>query len=157
VKPYYQDRGYWGIGIVNGKFSVNAGQLLRSGLCFGANFLFTVGCRFSKQPTDTTNAEKHIPLFEFSDIEDMLKHRPNGCVPICIEIKPWAIGLQNFSHPERAMYILGQEDGDLPDELCILFSTIKIPTAYCLNVAIAGSIVMYDRIMKRCSQEVMEL
>lgn len=138
-------RGYFGIGIVNGKFDVNVGQLLRSGLCFGADFLFVVGQRFTKQATDTNRSERHIPLFEFSDIEDMLIHRPYDCQPVCVELKPYSRDLSAFCHPERAMYILGQEDGDLPDNLCLLFPTIQIPTQYCLNVCVAGSIVMYDR------------
>lgn len=141
-------RGYFGIGIVNGKFNANVGQLLRSGACFGADFLFTVGQRFTRQATNTTMAERHIPFYEYSDIEDMLTHRPYMCQPICIELKPYSTELRNFTHPERAMYILGQEDGDLPDSLCQLFPTIQIPSRYCLNVCVAGSIVMYDRISK---------
>lgn len=141
-------RGYFGIGIVNGKFDANEGQLLRSGHCFGADFLFTVGKRYKRQCTDTTMAEKHIPLYEYVSIEDMLNHRPYGCTPVCIELKPFSVPIEKFIHPERAIYILGQEDGSLPDELCTIFPTIQIPTQYCLNVCVAGSIVMYDRIMK---------
>ena len=143
------NRGYCGIGIVNGKFDANEGQLLRSAHCFGVDFLFTVGKRYLKQSTNTTMAERHIPLFSYSDIDDMLKHRPYGCSPVCIELKPYSIELKTFNHPERAMYILGQEDGDLPDSLCLLFPTIQIPTNYCLNVCVAGSIVLYDRFNKK--------
>jgi len=144
-------RGYFGIGIVNGKFDANVGQLLRSGACFGADFLFTVGQRFTKQATNKNQAERHIPLYEYKDIEDLLAHRPYMCQPICIELKPYSKELKTFTHPERAIYILGQEDGDLPDSLCMLFPTIRIPTIYCLNVCVAGSIVMYDRIIKQTS------
>jgi tRNA(Leu) C34 or U34 (ribose-2'-O)-methylase TrmL len=144
----WMNRGYFGIGIVAGKFGVNQGQLLRSGMCFGADFLFTVGCRFAKQPSDTTAGERHIPFYEYKDIEDLLCHRPVGCQPIFIELKPWAIPLTKFSHPQRAIYILGPEDGSLPDYECSLFPTIAIDTQFCLNVAIAGSIIMYDRQFK---------
>lgn len=143
-----EKRGYFGIGIVDGKFDANVGQLLRTGMCFGADFLFTVGSHFQKQATDTTKAERHIPLLEYKDIEDMLTHRPYNCTPVCIELKPYAIELQKFTHPERAMYILGREDSGLPDSLCMLFPTIQIPTLYCLNVCVAGSIVLYDRVVK---------
>ena len=141
-------RGYFGIGIVNGKFDANVGQLLRSGMCFDADFLFTVGNRLNRQATNTVRAERHIPFYQYQDIEDMLTHRPYGCVPVCIELKPYSRELKNFVHPERAMYILGQEDGDLPDSLCTLFPTVQIPTKYCLNVCVAGSIVMFDRVNK---------
>lgn len=141
-------RGYFGIGIVNGKFDVNEGQLLRSAHCFCADFIFTVGKRYSKTPTNTTRGERHIPLYEYKDIEDMLVHRPYGCQPVCVELKPYSKELTTFTHPDQAMYILGQEDGDLPDNLCLMFPTIYIPTQYCLNVCVAGSIIMYDRITK---------
>jgi tRNA(Leu) C34 or U34 (ribose-2'-O)-methylase TrmL len=141
-------RGYFGIGIINGKFDANEGQLLRSGHCFGADFIFTVGKRYSKQPTDTTCADRHVPLYEYKDIDDLLTHRPYGCTPVCIELKPYSKKIENFIHPERAIYILGPEDSSLPDSLCMLFPTIQIPTQICLNVCVAGSIVMYDRILK---------
>lgn len=143
-----KSRGYCGIGIVDGKFDANVGQLLRSGMCFGADFLFTVGNRITHQATNTVKAERHIPFYEYIDIEDMLTHRPYMCQPVCIELKPYSKDLVKFIHPERAIYILGQEDGDLPDSLCTLFPTIQIPTKYCLNVCVAGSIVLYDRFNK---------
>ncbi len=142
------NRGYFGIGIVNVKFDANTGQLLRTGLCFGADFLFIVGSSFSHQTTDTNKAERHIPLFEYKDIEDMLYHRPYDCVPVCIEIKPYSRELKTFVHPERAIYVLGPENGSLPDSICSIFPTVQIPTQYCLNVCVAGSIVLYDRVTK---------
>lgn len=30
--------------------------------------------------------------------------------------------------------------------------TVKIPTRFCVNVAMAGAIVMYDRLMSRASK-----
>jgi tRNA(Leu) C34 or U34 (ribose-2'-O)-methylase TrmL len=145
-------RGFFGIGIVNGKFDANVGQLLRTGCCFGADFLYSVGQRYKNTPTNTVHAERHIPFYEYSDIEDMLSHRPYGCQPICIELKPQARNLSSFVHPERAIYILGQEDGSLPDDLCLMFPTIYIDTLYCLNVCVAGSIVLYDRKNKECTK-----
>ena len=88
--------------------------------------------------------------------------KPKVIIRTCVgSVKPMMPGpqhmqdyskeLKTFTHPERAIYILGQEDGDLPDSLCMLFPTIRIPTIYCLNVCVAGSIVMYDRIIKQTS------
>ena len=55
--------------------------------------------------------------------------------------------LQNFVHPLQAMYILGPEKGSLSSEtLSKADHIVKIPTSFSLNVAIAGAIVMYDRI-----------
>jgi tRNA(Leu) C34 or U34 (ribose-2'-O)-methylase TrmL len=141
-------RGYFGIGIVGSKFDVNVGQLLRSGMCFGADFLFTVGARYKNTPTDTVKAERHIPFYEYRDLRDAFSHFPHNCQPVCVELKPQAKTLSGFTHPERAVYLLGPEDGSLPDDMCLLFPTIQIDTKYCLNVAIAGSIIMYDRQFK---------
>ena len=47
----------------------------------------------------------------------------------------------------HAAYVLGPEKGMLSDELLLRCDyTIKIPTAFCINVAMAGAIVMYDRV-----------
>jgi tRNA G18 (ribose-2'-O)-methylase SpoU len=47
------------------------------------------------------------------------------------------------------MYVLGPEDGDVRKEIRELAQhTVRLPTAYCLNVAVAGAIVMHDRIAK---------
>ena len=45
------------------------------------------------------------------------------------------------------MYILGPEKGSLSSEtLSRADHIVKIPTSFSLNVAIAGAIVMYDRV-----------
>jgi tRNA(Leu) C34 or U34 (ribose-2'-O)-methylase TrmL len=47
----------------------------------------------------------------------------------------------------QAMYILGPEKGSLSNEtLKKSDHIIRIPSKFSLNVAIAGAIVMYDRI-----------
>ena len=58
--------------------------------------------------------------------------------------------IDGFEHPERAVYVLGSEDTGLPAELLNLAErVITIPADYCLNVAVAGSIALYDRRMKQ--------
>ena len=142
-------RGYFGIAVINMKTEINYGTLFRSANCFGADFLALVGRRFKKQSSDTMRSERHIPLFEFATIEALFGTLPFGCQPIAIEITETARFLQDYHHPDRAMYILGPEDGSLGDSVlkrCV--SVLRIPTSHCLNVAVAGSIVMYDRISK---------
>lgn len=75
---------------------------------------------------------------------------PHGCVPIAVEFTAWANSLVTFVHPERALYIFGPEDGSLPSKMmdrCKM--TIKIPTTYCLNLAAAVNVVLYDRVAKQ--------
>lgn len=141
-------RGYFGIGVINLKQEVNYGTLFRSALCFGADFLFLIGKRFRKMSSDTVRGERHLPLFEFLTVSDFIDHIPYGCQPVCIELDKQARPLAQLCHPERAVYILGPEDGGVPKELISRYTTVQIPTVFCLNVAVAGSIVMYDRISK---------
>ena len=137
-------RGYFGIGIVNGKTVDNLGTLWRSATNFGAAFIFTIGNRYKKHPTDTLKTYRHIPLFQYRYVPDLVG--PYDCKIIGVEQTDSATSLVDFKHPERAAYILGAEDNGLPDsviEKC--HEVIQIPTPSCINVAVAGSIVMYDR------------
>ena len=64
-----------------------------------------------------------------------------------IKITDDAIDLTTFRHPLRAAYVLGPEKGSLsPEMLSRCRSVIKIPTRFCLNVAMAAAVVMYDRV-----------
>lgn len=74
---------------------------------------------------------------------------PYNCMLISVEICDKAVPIRDFCHPERAIYLLGQEDGSLPDRVIEKsWAVLQIPTRYCLNVAVAGSIVLYDRFNK---------
>jgi tRNA G18 (ribose-2'-O)-methylase SpoU len=143
-------RGYCGIGVFHSKSSVNLGTLWRSAYNFNLDFIFTVGRRYEKQPSDTLNAVNHIPLYHYTDMDDLINHLPAGCQLIGIELHPKAAYVSDFKHPERACYLLGAEDVGLNDlALKHCSSIIQIPHTYnCLNVAVAGSIVMYDRCVK---------
>ena len=139
-------RGYFGIGVSNPKKSVNIGTLWRSASNFGAAFLFTIGLRYQQQPSDPTKADRHIPLFHFADLMDFLNHRPRGCALVGVEQSTLSTPIQRFTHPERAMYLLGAEDEGLSAEIQgLCASVIHIETPRCLNVAVAGSIVMFHR------------
>ena len=142
-------RGFYGIGIWQPIKGVNVGTIWRSAQAFGASFIFTVGTKYKRQSSDTTHATRHIPLYQYEDTDDMIAHLPYDCPLIAIEFLPDATWLPSFSHLPRCAYILGGENKTLGHQVldrCV--ATLYIPTAYCLNVAVAGSIVMYDRIAK---------
>lgn len=143
-------RGFWGIGIYHSKTPANIGTLWRSAHAFGAAFIYTVGRRYERQPSDTTNAHSSIPLYNFTDIADLVAHLPMGCPLIGVELSPKATPLAQFKHPERACYLLGAEDHGLSErELAECHRVVVITGGKaCLNVASAGTVVMYDRVAK---------
>lgn len=143
-------RGYFGIGIAGGKCAANTGTLWRSAYQLGAGFIFTAAARYPRQASDTIKAPRHIPLYEHETIEAFLASRPFDCRLVGIEIggKP----LSRFTHPERAIYVLGAEDRGLPKpilERCSHIVTVPHVRIESFNVAVAGAIVMYDRLVKR--------
>lgn len=143
-------RGFFGIGIWHGKAEVNVGTLWRSAEAFGAAYVFTVGRRYRRQRSDTTQAWRRTPLFHFADLDALVDALPYSCPLVGVELDDRAHALPRFAHPDRAVYLLGAEDHGLTQEVrerC--HQLILIPSRACLNVAVAGSIVMYDRAAKQ--------
>lgn len=139
-------RGYYGIGVYMPKTSENIGTLWRSAHNFGADFIFTIGKRYQKQASDTTKAWRHIPLYEYKTFAEFNRLRPFDCLLTAIEQTKTSVDLKNFIHPERAIYLLGAEDFGVPPKvLKKCQSVVHIESPMCLNVAVAGSIVMFDR------------
>lgn len=139
-------RGYCAIGIERTKTEANVGTLWRSAVCLGADFIFTIGGRYKRQASDTVASWRHIPMFEYEDMEDFRLHRPLDVPLVGVELTDDAQPLETFAHPERALYLLGPEDGSLSRAaLDQCQAVVKFESAYCLNVASAGTVVLYDR------------
>lgn len=140
-------RGYFGIGIQNTKTEINVGTLWRSAHILGASFIFTIGKRYKKQASDTMKTWKHIPLYHYLTFEDFYKSIPHSCVLVGVELDNRSVPVHKFTHPERCVYLLGAEDNGLTNEArerC--HKLVQLPGDYCMNVAVAGSIIMYDRL-----------
>lgn len=149
-----KDKGYFGIGCLNMKTSMNYGTLFRTAQVFGADFIFLIGSRFKTQATDTMKSWKHIPTFTYKDFADFNEHRPYDCKLIGIELIQTATPIQEFSHPKTACYLLGAEDHGLTREaLDHCQDVVYLPGERSLNVSVAGSIVLYDRIIKAGGQK----
>ena len=144
-------RGFCGIGCWHGKSEVNVGTLMRSAHAFGADFVFTVGRRYRPQASDTSSAWRHVPLYHYETVADLKRHLPASCPLVGVELDKYATPLGRFTHPERGAYLLGAEDHGLNEETraaCHFLVQVE-GAALCLNVATAGSIVLYDRLSKR--------
>lgn len=143
-------RGYFAIGAERSSKALNLGNLMRSAHGFGASFTFTVGAQYRalEARADTSKGQWHLPHYNWRDQTEMML--PDGCKLVGIELIEGAVDLASFLHPLRAAYVLGPEQGSLsPEILARCDSVVKIPTRFCVNVAMAGAIVMYDRIRSR--------
>lgn len=140
-------RGYFAIGAERMSKALNLGNLMRSAHGFGASFTFTVGATYRalEARADTSKGQLHLPHYNWSSLEEM--QLPQGCVLVGVELIDEAIDLPSFRHPLRAAYVLGPEMGSLSPQLLERCQhVVKIPTRFCVNVAMAGAIVMYDRV-----------
>ncbi len=141
-------RGYFGIGVEGVSKQANVGSLFRSAHAFGASFVFTVAADYTKRGggrADTSDAVDQVPFYAFPNLDQM--NLPHGCKLVGVELVDDAIELPSFRHPTQAAYVLGRERGSLtPEMLARCDHVIKIPTKFCVNLGIAGAIVMYDRV-----------
>ena len=141
-------RGYFAIGVEGISKAMNVGSLFRTAHAFGAGFVFTVAATYERGEggkSDTSDAPGHIPFYSFPDIGSLVL--PKDCSLVGVELTDDAIELPSFRHPTQAAYVMGPERGELSPamaEQCAF--VVKIPTRFCVNVGIAGAIVMYDRI-----------
>jgi tRNA G18 (ribose-2'-O)-methylase SpoU len=140
-------RGYFAIGAERMSKALNLGNLMRSAHAFGASFTFTVGATYQalEARADTSKGRWHLPHYNWRSPGEMAL--PDGCKLVGVELLDEAIDLPSFRHPLRAAYVLGPEQGSLSAELLSRCDyVVKIPTSFCVNVAMAGAIVMYDRV-----------
>jgi len=141
-------RGYFGIGVEGISKAMNVGNLFRSAHAFGASFVFTVAADYGRAGAraDTTATPGQVPLYPFADAAALTL--PRGCILVGVELLDEAVELPSFRHPRRAAYVLGRERGSLtPEMVARCDHLVRIPTRLCLNVATAGAIVMYDRLL----------
>ena len=139
-------RGYFGLGVEGISKPMNVGNLFRSAHGFGASFVFTINAHYStrKARSDTSRSMGHMPHYDWDTVDELVL--PKGCSLVGVELLDDAVDLPSFRHPLQAAYFLGPEKGSLsPDLLARCDHVIKIPTSFCVNVATAGAIVLYDR------------
>lgn len=137
---------FFGIGILNGKTPENLGVLWRTAQNLGASFIFTIGNRYAKQASDTHNAVKSMPFFHYENFQEFFKNLPKGARIVGVEMTEDSESLEDFEHPRRCVYLLGAEDHGLTKEAIEQSHfLVQFPSKMSLNVAVAGSIVLYDR------------
>lgn len=142
-------RGYFGIGVERIHKVMNVGSLFRTAHAFGASFVFTVAATYPRRMgarADTSDTPGQLPFYDFPEVDSLIL--PQGCRLVGIELTEDAIELPSFGHPPQAAYVMGPERGSLSPEMTARCDfVVKIPTQFCVNVGLAGAIVMYDRML----------
>lgn len=142
-------RGYFAIGAEGISKPMNLGALMRTAHAFGASFVFSVDAADAVREAyraDTSKSFEHVPYYAWDSVEDMAL--PKGCSLVGVELTEDAVELPRFRHPSAAAYVFGREKGDLsPAMLARCGHVVKIPTKFCINVSLAGALVMYDRLI----------
>jgi tRNA G18 (ribose-2'-O)-methylase SpoU len=142
-------RGYFGIGAEEISKPMNLGALMRTAHAFGASFFFTVNAHPKVREaynSDTSRSFDHMPYFPYDTLDEI--RLPRGCALVGVELTDDAVELPRFQHPSAAAYVLGRERGSLsPALLSRCAHVVKIPTKFCINVGLAGALVMYDRLL----------
>lgn len=142
-------RGYFGIGVEGINKPFNVGNLFRSAHAFDASFVFTIAATYKRQDvnqSDTSDSLANLPFYAFPSVAEMVL--PKGCALVGVELLDDAVELPSFTHPRSAAYVLGPEKSSLSPGLVKRCDHIlRIPTRFCLNVGIAGALVMYDRLL----------
>ena len=141
-------RGYFSIGVEGISKPMNLGALMRTANAFGASFVFSIDAADrvrTAYKADTSRTFKSVPYYQCDSSNEMVL--PKGCQLVGIELTDDAVELPEFRHPRAAAYVLGRERGDLsPELLARCDHVVKIPTKFCVNVSLAGALVMYDRV-----------
>jgi tRNA(Leu) C34 or U34 (ribose-2'-O)-methylase TrmL len=144
------NKRYACIGLFNPKSPENVGSIMRAAGCYGVSSVFYTGTRYDRAKdfiTDTKKVHQDIPLI---NIDDLRKILPLGCTPVAVELVDDARALPTYTHPDRALYIFGPEDGSLQQEILDWCGgeVVYIPTQGCMNLAATVNVVLYDRMAK---------
>ena len=84
------------------------------------------------------DAEMHFQYV--SSLEEALALFPD-MEPVYVEVEGHP--LQDYEHPDKAVYIFGSDFGDLPQ------ATVGVPTHNALHADITCGVVLYDRSFKQ--------
>jgi tRNA(Leu) C34 or U34 (ribose-2'-O)-methylase TrmL len=144
-----KDESFFGIGVYQPKTAHNIGTLWRTAMILGASFIFIVDGKYKPQTSDTQKTWSKIPFYKYDNFEHFYASLPYSTRLVGIEMNSNSQSICTFDHPLRATYLLGAEDNGLPQDVvdrCHML--VQLPGESSLNVAVSGSLVIYDRIQK---------
>ncbi len=140
------------IGLSNPKSPANVGAVMRAAGCYQVSSVFYTGERYAravKFNTDTKDARSNISL---TGVDCLLRHIPQNCKIVCVDLVEGATPLPEYQHPENAFYIFGPEDGTLEQRVIDRAdAVVYVPTIGCMNLAATVNVILYDRLAKSAS------
>jgi len=131
----------------------NVGSLVRTAHAVGASEVVLVGSRVwnveAARTAELYTEVVHLPGDAQAFLDRVAARRSNL---VAVELDPRAVSLFDATYPERPCFLLGAELGGVPPELLDAANLIvQIPQwglVPSLNLAVAGSIVVYDYLSK---------
>ncbi len=132
----------------------NVGTLVRTAHAAAAAEVILLGDREWNVEAART-AENYTEIVQLPAEPDALRRHlaRSGWTLVAVELAEGSVSLFDASYPERPCFLLGAELGGIPDELIADAGlVVQIPQwglVPCLNLAVAGSIVIYDYLGKR--------
>ncbi|MBX3583592.1 MAG: RNA methyltransferase [Rhizobiaceae bacterium] len=144
-------RGFASIGLVRPKDVANVGSVLRAAFCYDAAMVAIQGDRTPvRSHIDTAKAWRHMPVLRGEDLRTLI---PFDAAPVAVDLVEGAVPLPDFSHPQRAFYVFGPEDGTLGKAtLDWCKYRVMVPTRLCMNLAATVNVILYDRLAKDSSR-----
>ena len=130
----------------------NVGSLVRTAHATGATEVLLVGEREWNLEAART-ADLFTTVRFLSGVDELRRHlRTSGWRLVAVELDPRSVNLFEASYPERPCFLLGAELGGVPpellDEAALIVQIPQWGLVPSLNLAVAGSIVVYDHLAK---------
>lgn len=130
----------------------NVGTLVRTAHAAAVDEVLLVGTRDWNVEAARTS-EQYTRVVHLDSSSALLDHAgSHGWNLVAVELDRRAVGLFEASYPDRPCFVLGAELGGLPEDLLSSARLIvQIPQwglVPSLNLAVAGSIVLYDCLAK---------
>ncbi len=130
----------------------NVGSLVRTAHATAASELLLVGERDWNVEAART-AEQYTTIVHLTDLAALRRHlSERRWSLVAVELHERAVSLFEARYPERPCFLVGAELGGIPEELIDQAAlVVQIPQwglVPSLNLAVAGSIVLYDHLAK---------
>lgn len=139
------------VAIYSPKYWANVFSLMRTldGLGLGNLYVIKPRCQIPKKGTISFKDKDKPPYnkVRFLDSIEEFTELVKGRDLVSIELDPESQPLQSFVWGREPVAILGAEDSGVPQQLLAISRKVQVPMCGvipCMNVACAGSIVMYD-------------